>query len=257
MIPYDNITAWGVTHPWPSRDQIEQDLLLSRAICDIYSNSFLSDELIFRGGTALHKLILNKPFRYSEDLDFVRTSSGGIGNIMKELTKLGKQSGYSVSTKINMFPKVFWKTLSQTGHPIKIKLEINTYERAPVLPITKIAHNVENEWFSNNVDVNVMQIEEIAATKLRALFQRAKGRDLFDLWLMTNEEKVDAGLVCNVFSTYRPDRYTVSRAIDNLKDKLDDEMFRIDIINLISQEDVGYKVETAAEMVIDKYLSKL
>jgi predicted nucleotidyltransferase component of viral defense system len=93
MIPYDVINAWGVTHPWITREQIEQDLLLSRAICEIYSNSFLSGELIFRGGTALHKLVLSTPYRYSEDLDFVRINAGGIGYIIKVLTELGKLSG--------------------------------------------------------------------------------------------------------------------------------------------------------------------
>ena len=78
MIPYNTITNWGVSHPWPTREQIEQDMLLSKAICDIYCNEKLSGELVFRGGTALNKLILREPYRYSEDLDFVRTTSGGI-----------------------------------------------------------------------------------------------------------------------------------------------------------------------------------
>ena len=127
MIPYDIINAWGVTHPWITREQIEQDLLLSRAICDIYSNRFLSGELIFRGGTALHKLALSMPYRYSEDLDFVRINAGGIGDIMKVLTEVGKQSGFSVSTKMGMYPKLYWRCVAQTGVSIKIKIEINTY----------------------------------------------------------------------------------------------------------------------------------
>lgn len=61
MIPYDTITAWGVSHPWPSREQVEQDMLLSKAIVDIFTNEMLAEELIFRGGTALHKMILPLP----------------------------------------------------------------------------------------------------------------------------------------------------------------------------------------------------
>ena len=38
MIPYNTVTAWGVTHPWATREQIEQDMLLSRAICDVFRN---------------------------------------------------------------------------------------------------------------------------------------------------------------------------------------------------------------------------
>ncbi len=58
MIPYDSITAWSVTHPWPTREQVEQDLLLSQALCEIFKDPLLSGELVFRGGTALHKLYL-------------------------------------------------------------------------------------------------------------------------------------------------------------------------------------------------------
>ena len=78
MIPRDAITAWGVDHRWPLRDQVEQDLLLSRAICAIAEDPYLSGELVFRGGTALHKLHLDRPYRYSEDLDYVRRTAGGI-----------------------------------------------------------------------------------------------------------------------------------------------------------------------------------
>ena len=47
MIPYDSITAWGVSHPWSTREQIEQDMLLSRALCDIFNNEMLAGGYIF------------------------------------------------------------------------------------------------------------------------------------------------------------------------------------------------------------------
>ena len=77
MIPAGAVTAWIADHPWPTREQVEQDLLLSRAICSIAGDPYLSRELVFRGGTALHKLHLAKPLRYSEVLDYVRTSATG------------------------------------------------------------------------------------------------------------------------------------------------------------------------------------
>ena len=61
MIPYDAITEWATERPWPTRDQVEQDLLLSRAICEIANHPYLKDELVFRGGTAFHKLHLDTP----------------------------------------------------------------------------------------------------------------------------------------------------------------------------------------------------
>jgi predicted nucleotidyltransferase component of viral defense system len=258
MIPYNSITAWGVSHPWPTREQIEQDLLLSKALCDIFNNEKLAEELVFRGGTALHKLILTEPYRYSEDLDFIRTNPGGIGEIMKELTEIGKLSGYQVKTQMGKYPKVYWQGSSQTGLIIKIKNEINTYERSPVLPVITIKHSIKSDWYMGEADVKVVQAEEIAATKIRALYQRSKGRDLFDLWLLTAEVGIDAALVCNIFEAYRPDGYTRKKAIDNLTAKLSNSGFKTDVENLITDKMINiYNLDHAAEMVIDKYLQNI
>ena len=88
MIPADSVTAWAVDHPWPTRVQIEQVLLLSRAICEIAADPYLGAELVFRGGTALHKLHLPRPYRYSEDLDYVRSTASGIAELARALTQL-------------------------------------------------------------------------------------------------------------------------------------------------------------------------
>lgn len=98
MIPPNAVTAWGTDHPWPTREQVEQDLLLSRALCAIAEDDYLSQELVFRGGTALHKLHLDHPYRYSEDLDYVRSSATGIAPLTRALSRLGTELGYTVST---------------------------------------------------------------------------------------------------------------------------------------------------------------
>jgi len=257
MIPYNTITAWGVLHPWPTREQIEQDLLLSKAIIDIYANKTLAGELIFRGGTALHKIVLPQPCRYSEDLDFVRSRAGGIGDIMKELTELGTQSGYIVKTRMGQFPKIYWHGKAQTGRDLKIKIEINTYERSPALPLVEIGHTIRTDWFSGESMVRLFQNEEMAATKLRALYQRSKGRDLFDLWLLTNKIGIDTGLVCQAFSTYRPEGFTAMKAVENLEKKIKDKQFQSDINNMISAEISDYRVDEAAAQTIEKYLLNL
>jgi len=73
MINASDITQWSVNQPWATRDNVEQDLLLSQAICEIANDPLLCNELVIRGGTAFHKLFLQKPYRYSEDLDYVRS----------------------------------------------------------------------------------------------------------------------------------------------------------------------------------------
>ncbi|MDP3983972.1 MAG: nucleotidyl transferase AbiEii/AbiGii toxin family protein [Acidimicrobiia bacterium] len=66
--------------------------MLSR-LPEIANDSYLGDELVFRGGTCLHKLHVGAALRYSEDLDYVRRSEGGIKPLTKALTELGKRGG--------------------------------------------------------------------------------------------------------------------------------------------------------------------
>ncbi len=82
MIPSMNIIAWSKTAPWAEQRQVEQDLIISRALVDMFSDPFLRDHLRFRGGTALNKLHFPKPLRYSEDIDLVRTESSPIGPVL-------------------------------------------------------------------------------------------------------------------------------------------------------------------------------
>ena len=79
MIPRMNIIAWSAKAPWADMRQVEQDLIISRALVELFADPMLARELRFRGGTALHKLHLTKPLRYSEDIDLVRTEAGPIG----------------------------------------------------------------------------------------------------------------------------------------------------------------------------------
>jgi predicted nucleotidyltransferase component of viral defense system len=73
MLPRGEILAWRADQaPWADEDDVEQDLLLTRALCDVFADGFLREHLAFRGGTALHKLHLPPAARYSEDLDFVQ-----------------------------------------------------------------------------------------------------------------------------------------------------------------------------------------
>ena len=54
MIPQASITAWRKNAPWIGSDQVEHDLVLSRAICELYQDQLIREQLVFRGGTALH-----------------------------------------------------------------------------------------------------------------------------------------------------------------------------------------------------------
>lgn len=257
MITTEAVTAWSITHPWPSRDQVEQDLILSRAICAIASDNYLGDELVFRGGTALHKLHLASPLRYSEDLDYVRASAGGIGPLTRALTGLGESLGFAASTRISEHPKVYWRTTATSGNPIRIKIEVNTHERSPARPTIRLAHTVDSSWWSGTAMVQTFQTAELVATKIRALYQRKKGRDLFDLWLALTVAHVDPAAIIACFAPYRPHGYTSTLAINNLRTKQNDPTFRTDLEPLITAWPPEYSIDAAADLITETLLAQL
>ncbi len=257
MIPANAITAWSVDHPWPTREQVEQDLLLSRAICTIADDDYLGTELIFRGGTALHKLHLAHPYRYSEDLDYVRASVGGIAPLARALTRLGEQLGFDVRTRVSEQPKAYWRTTADSGISLRLKIEVNTHERSPVLPIIQHEHRVDSAWWQGSAHVPTFQRAELVATKIRALYQRSKGRDLFDLWLALDHLQLNPADILEAFRPYRPDGLTAVKALENLRQKLDTTSFRHDLDLLVLTWPTGYDIDAAAELVSSALLNRL
>ncbi|MBK8733810.1 MAG: nucleotidyl transferase AbiEii/AbiGii toxin family protein [Actinomycetales bacterium] len=257
MIPYDAITAWGVAHPWPTREQVEQDLLLSRAICAIATDPYLGQELVFRGGTAFHKLFLPEPHRYSEDLDYVRTSASGIGPLTSALTQLGQLLGFEARTRLSQHPKILWRTTATTGVSLRLKIEVNTHERSPALPLVRHPHSVVSSWWSGEADVLIFQPAELVATKIRALYQRSKGRDLYDLWLALTQLDLEPTDILAAFASYRPSGLTADVAQANLAAKLADSTFRHDLDPLVRRLPEGYDVDAAGAYVSAQLLSRL
>ena len=130
MIPNSYIQAWSLIAPWPESRQVEQDLIISRAICDLFNEPTLTGKIAFRGGTAISKLLFKQPMRYSEDIDLVQTNAEPIGAtvdaIRESLSWLGKcareQAGHSMHLIFKFSPEADAKTT------LKIKVEINTRE---------------------------------------------------------------------------------------------------------------------------------
>jgi hypothetical protein len=85
VIPRDYITERRAHAPWVQDIQVEQDLVICRALIDIYSHPLLKDALAFRGGRALYKLHLKPAARYSEDIDLVQVKAGAAGPMMQAL----------------------------------------------------------------------------------------------------------------------------------------------------------------------------
>ena len=170
MIPQAAITHWRNTVPWKDMHQVEQDLILSRALVAIYSDDFLASLLAFRGGTALHKLYLSPQARYSEDLDFVQVKPVSIGPILDELRSV-LAFLKEVKTKRKMSNNVMLFSFETTFPPIielRIKIEINCKEHFTVLDWVSVPFSVNSLWFSGSCNILTFQIEELLGTKLRA-----------------------------------------------------------------------------------------
>ncbi|MBB4020111.1 putative nucleotidyltransferase component of viral defense system [Chelatococcus caeni] len=144
----------------------------------------LRDALRFRGGTALNKLHFPAPLRYSEDIDLVRTSGGPIGPILDRLRALLEPwLGQARFDQSPVAPKFRFRVEAEDGSgvPIRLKIEINTREIEVFDAPAALSLEVTNPWFSGEAAIPTFSREEMLATKLRALLQRDKGRDLYDI----------------------------------------------------------------------------
>ncbi|MDQ5936000.1 MAG: hypothetical protein QG574_3321 [Cyanobacteriota bacterium erpe_2018_sw_21hr_WHONDRS-SW48-000092_B_bin.40] len=183
MIPNSYIQEWFAAAPWPDSRQIEQDLIISRVICDLFNSPALAGKIAFRGGTAINKLLFKRPLRYSEDIDLVQIQAEPIGvlidGVREALPWLGNfsksQAEHSTHFVFKFAPE------SAPESQLKLKIEINTREHKNLHGIRMYPFEVNSEWFKSNAQVSSFQPEELFGTKLRALLQRRKNRDLFDL----------------------------------------------------------------------------
>lgn len=137
--------------------------------------------------------------------------------------------------------KLFFSFNPETSPSSKqnIKVEINIKETFSILKRSKTHFSIESDWFTGSAQINTFQLEELLATKLRALYQRSKGRDVFDLWLAINNLKVDIKKVVTIFEEYmKREGATITRTLfeKNLELKLKDSSFLADITALLSPE---------------------
>lgn len=252
MIPAQNITAWSKFAPWAEQKQIEQDLIISRALVAIFNDEFLCEQLRFRGGTALNKLHFAKPLRYSEDIDLVRTTEGPIGDILDRTRELLEPwLGHARLKQSEIAPKFRFTVEAEDKSPITLKLEINTREREIYGKPVSMALKVDNPWFSGHADIPTYSNEEILATKLRALLQRNKGRDLLDLsHALEHFPSLDAQVTVDIMAKYlAASGISISRAQaeERMFRKLATPEFLADVRPLLTQEE-RQRFDRAAEI---------
>jgi predicted nucleotidyltransferase component of viral defense system len=260
VIAEDIVIFWSKEAPWLGRDQIEQDLILHAMIQAIYSDKKLCEDLAFRGGTCLNKLYWKIPLRYSEDLDFVQIKATKIGPTIKKMQEvLSKIFGKPPSWKKKKSSFKLFYSYVPIGSPEKkqkIKIEINTKEHFTVGGYVKKEISLDTDWRKGKAMVTTFSLEELLATKLRALYQRKKGRDLFDLW-MSRTKKPNYNKVVEIYLKYMEHENKVvhrNLLINNLNEKLTEPTFNQDIYPLVPPG-TKYDISGAATFIIDTLYS--
>ncbi len=241
MIPRAFITNWKQAAPWASDAQVEQDLVISRALVEIFSDKLLSNALAFRGGTALHKLYFAPAPRYSEDIDLVQIRPEPIGPVIDRLRETLHYLGApKIKQKDRNTTLIFrFETEVEPVINMRLKVEINCREHDFVFGTIKKSYAVDSLWFSDSAELTTFELEELLATKVRALYQRRKGRDLFDLWYADQNTDIDWPRVMDAFQQIMGNDgtpVTEKQLRLNLEEKLTHPDFLIDIPNLLRPE---------------------
>ncbi len=260
MIPEKFIEDWRSQARWKELVMIEQDLIISRALVCLYNDPHIQKSLVFRGGTALNKLFLKPPTRYSEDIDFVQLTAEPIGETIDAIREVLKNWLGEPKRKLTeRSAKLIYQYEGINGLPTKLKIEINTTEHFQVLPLRYEHFSVDSEWFKGSCEIPTYELEELMATKLRALYQRKKGRDLFDAWHVFSNNLVNIEQTVEIFRKYCTHNNTsISRELfqKNMDLKRLDTDFQLDMHPLLPHK-AHWNFDEAFEFVQKQVISNL
>ncbi len=235
---------------------------MSRALVEMYGRPQLAEALAFRGGTALHRLHFDEPRRYSEDIDLVQIAAGPIGSVLNEIREaldpwLGEPSWRQGADSVKLLYR--FETTALPVQRMRVKVEINTREHFSCRGLRQARYAVKTLWYDAAADITTYMLEELLGTKLRALYQRKKGRDLYDLWAALAALDVDEAALVDCFQHYMAsDGAAVTRAMfeANLADKLGSPAFASDVRPLLRDAD-AYDLGAAAALVSERLVARL
>jgi len=199
----------------------------------------LSDDrrsLIFKGGTALYKFYnLN---RFSEDLDFdVVVKRFDVDKMIKkiirnlEVTAMQRtifektEHGNEINIRFTVRGPLYDGSKNSIS---RVTINISKRER-PISSLEKLLVPTYPEIPS--FELSVLEVEEIAAEKIRCILTREKPRDIYDLWLLFKKGiMVDISLVNKKLKIYRL-TFNSKEFMEKINEKRN--MWRRDIQDLI------------------------
>jgi predicted nucleotidyltransferase component of viral defense system len=263
MIPQRYIEEWRGTVLWILDSQVEQDLVITRAVVELFSDDLLKKSLAFRGDTALHKLYLTPQIRYSEDIDLVQINAEPVNPILKQMREKLSFLGMKRVVKQHIHNNTViyrFESEMQPVVPMRLKIEINTREHLNVFGLQEVPFEMKSSWFSGKCNVTGYDIEELLATKFRALYQRKKGRDLFDLYWALTQKNIDIDKLIHCYKLYIKNVVSVppsqKQFLANMNEKVTDKDLREDIY-LLLRKNVEYDIDVAWELVRKELVEKV
>lgn len=263
MIPKPYIAQWQEHSAWKQFYQVEQDLIISRALVEIFSDDFLKENLAFRGGTALHKIFLKPAPRYSEDIDLVQIKPGPIKPIMQKIAEVISffEEDRITQNRGHGIKALYRFTSEYEAIRMRLKLEINCKEHFNILEWVDSPFEVKSEWFSGQTQIRTYNINELLGTKLRALYQRSNGRDLFDLdYARQHHELIyDEIIFCfKEYTQFSTNKRPPSKKefLINMEAKEHDPDFKGDMEGLLRPE-VEYNQKAAFEWLKDELIERI
>jgi len=187
------VREWSLRH-----DVVEKDYVLGWLLWGIGSDPLLAETWVFKGGTCLKKCYI-ETYRFSEDLDFTVTPDGPIepDELLPILTgileRVGDESGIDFTVReprLRQRPRggsvegrVYYRGPLGSPSAASIKLDLSR-EEVLVRPATRrpIAHPfAPEEHLPDPAEVTCYSFEEVFAEKLRAMGERSRPRDLYDI----------------------------------------------------------------------------
>lgn len=255
------VRTWADQGGIPDLTLAELDYRLVHALQAIYAHPFLRRCLCLKGGTALNKLYLPGQDRLSVDLDF--NAVGPRDRVLAERTQVSQtviqvleeqDSGYDLTYRWRYDQaSVFARFMPLTGvAQQRLKVEISFIERFAILGRVERSLSVPSTDLS--LSVPTYHLEELTATKLRALYDRRKGRDIYDLFrISASDLNHDALRKMVLYYFYRANKvFQYPAFVGNVEAKMADRAFGDDLQGLIRRGNV-FNWPDACRQVLERF----
>lgn len=196
------VTEWGLRD-----DVIEKDYVIGWVLWGIGSESDLSSSWAFKGGTSLKKCYI-ETWRFSEDLDFTVLPNGPVKPdaieqlIKKVIDRIHDESGIDFSIKPPVFKhsekylytegSIYYRGPRNAPSPARIKLDISGSEKIVSPTVLRDISHPYSDSLPEPANIRCYSFEEVFAEKLRAMGERGRPRDLYDIVLLFRHRDLQA-----------------------------------------------------------------